>query len=202
MLQKKQVGYETNSTFKIESTANSSKNVIQLNVNHKENVKKEKNYINLKASYNNNQLLDVSYAKSNDIIALKCEEIVKQYFVGIKNENIKEFFKNLGLTDVSKIPDKIETTNITETATITDEEKNHIFETYFDVIMNNISKDNFSKINDSTIAKMGVMYNTTAYRLDLSAEELRSLEIKLLETLKQDSITLNMITTKIIMNLN
>ena len=44
--------------------------------------------------------------------------------------------------------------------------------------------------------KEGVEYNTTAYRVDLTSEDIANISVKLLETLKQDSITLNFIATK------
>ena len=44
--------------------------------------------------------------------------------------------------------------------------------------------------------KDNITYTTTAYRLSLNAEELKQLQIALLQTLKEDSITLNLITSK------
>lgn len=185
----------TYNMYNVDTQSNES-NSIKLNINLKEDVKNDKQLLNLKASYNNNNLLDISYAKSNNIIALKWEEIVKKYFIGIENENIQDFVKRLGVQNADMIPNKIEDIDYLDLITITEEEKAHIFETYSNVIINNIPKQNYTKQKDSAILKDGITYNTTAYRLDLTQEEIRNIEVKVLQTLKEDSITLNLIATK------
>lgn len=208
LIARNQMPFETNATIKIDmgeqpisynmntqSQTNNANN-IELNVTAKEDVKNDKQYLKLKADYNKTNLIDMSYAKSNDIIAIQWEEIVKKYFIGIKNENIKDFAKRLGVQDTSMIPNKLESIDYLDLINITDEEKAHILETYLNVISSNIPNQNYTKQKDLVVVKNAVTYNTTAYRLDLSAEEIRNIVVKVLETLKQDSITLNLISTK------
>lgn len=145
---------------------------------------------------NNQDLFKLEYANTDNIYALKSDEIVTA-FVGIENQNLKVLAQKLGITNTSSIPNSIaQILNLGETLNLTEEEKSHIYETYMPVLEENIAKSNFTKNKDIAISRDGVVYNTTGYRLELNASELKQIEIKLLQALKEDSITLNLITTK------
>jgi len=168
---------------------------MNLKIESKVNKKEEKTYTKANLLYNNQDLFKLEYANSNNIYALKSDEIVTA-FLGIENDNLKVLAQKLGIYDTSEIPNSIQKFNINEILSITEEEKAHIKETYTNVLMQNINQANFSKESDMAVSKEGVTYNATGYRLNLNSEELKQLEIALLQTLKEDSITLNMLTTK------
>ena len=196
-----QMPYETNATlaFNYEDAEGESLKELEkakINIITREDKKNEKQYANLKIDYDKQNLIDLHYAKSDNIYALNWEEIVLKRFVGIKNEDLKEFAQKLGVADTQDIPNEIDFDKYSEILEITEQEKQHIIGTYSEVLLNNISEEKYTKQKDMAIVKNGVNYNTTAYRLDLSEQEIRNIEIKILETLKQDSITLNLITTK------
>lgn len=161
----------------------------------KANRPEEKVYSKIDLSNNNQNLFTLEYANSNNIYALKSDEIVTA-FLGIENDNLKILAQKLGIQDTTAIPNKIEPINVAEILSITEEEKNHIIETYISVIIQNINKDKFSKETNMTVNKENITYNATGYRLNLNSEELKQIAIELLQTLKEDSITLNIITTK------
>ena len=145
---------------------------------------------------NDQDIFKVEYANTNNIYALKSDEVVTA-FVGIENQNLKVLAQKLGITDTENLPNSISPMgNINEFLNLTDDEKAHIKETYLPVLEQNIEKANFTKNKDIAISKKGVIYNTTGYRLDLNEAELKQLEITLLQELKQDSITLNILATK------
>lgn len=168
---------------------------IGLNIEAKVNKPDEKAYAKANLTHNNQNLFTTEYANSNNIYALKSDEIVTA-FLGIENGNLKVLAQKLGIYDTSAIPDSIKSININEILTITDEEKTHITETYFSVLTQNMNKENFSKESNIAVKKENVTYNATGYRLNLNSEELKQLEIALLQALKEDSITLNILTTK------
>lgn len=168
---------------------------IGLNIEAKVNKSDEKAYVKANLTHNNQNLFTTEYANSNNIYALKSDEIVTA-FLGIENENLKVLAQKLGIYDTSAIPDSIKSIKINEILTITDEEKAHITETYLSVLTQNINKENFSKENNIAVSKENVTYNATGYRLNLNSEELKQIEIALLQALKEDSITLNILTTK------
>lgn len=159
------------------------------------NGQEEKTYTKASVLYQNQNLFNLEYANSNNIYALKSDEIVTA-FIGVRNENLKVLAKKLGMQDNSNIPDSITPIDYEDLLNISEEEKQHISDTYLPVIVNNIEKSKYSKQSNIPITKEGVEYNTTAYRLDLTSEDIANISVKLLETLKQDSITLNFIATK------
>ena len=145
---------------------------------------------------NNQDLFKLEYANTNNIYALKSDEVVTA-FIGVENQNLKVLAQKLGITNTSNIPNSIAPIlNLGETLNLTEDEKSHIYETYMPVLEQNIEKSNFTKNKDIAVSRDGVVYNTIGYRLELSASELKQIEIKLLQALKEDSITLNLITTK------
>ena len=145
---------------------------------------------------NNQDLFKLEYANTGNIYALKSDEVVTA-FIGIENQNLKVLAQKLGITNTSNIPNSIaQVLNLGETLNLTEEEKSHIYETYMPVLEENIDKSNFTKNKDIAVSRDGVVYNTIGYRLELNASELKQIEIKLLQALKEDSITLNLITTK------
>ena len=168
---------------------------MELNITSNVNKPEEKAYTKATLRHQNSDLFTLEYAHSNNIYALKSNEIVTA-FLGIENDNLKVLMQKLGVSDASTIPNTIEGIDMSQLFSITEEEKAHIKDTYINALIQNINKDNFSKDPDLTISKEGVTYNTTAYRLNLTSEEIKTLEIALLQTLQQDSITLNLLATK------
>lgn len=155
----------------------------------------EKSYAKANLEFNSQNLFTLEYANSNNIYALKSDEIATAY-LGIENNNLKVLAQKLEVMDTTAIPDTITQVKLNQILKISEEEKLHLKETYLPVLIDSISKENYTKETDLAIEKQGVTYNTTAYRLGLNAEELKQLQIALLTALKEDSITLNLITTK------
>lgn len=158
---------------------------------------KTENYshFSTKLNYANDTLFNFDYAENDDVYAIKSDEIVSVY-LGVKNENLNVLMQKLGIDNTKIIPEEGSTLNILELFKNSDEELKHIGETYYQVILDNISKENYSKETNAIIVKDEVSYTTTAYRLDLTENEISNLVVKMLETLKTDSITLNFIATK------
>lgn len=168
-----------------------------INIDIKASVNKpeEKAYTKANLNYQNQEIFSLEYANSNDIYAIKSNEIITA-FIGIENNNLKVLAQKLGILNTTAIPDSMKQTNMQDLLTITQEEKEHIKETYLPVLTKNIEKDNFKKEKDVSISKKDTNYITTAYHLELSKEKQKQVILAVLQTLKEDSITLNFITTK------
>lgn len=195
---KEQSPYITNGELTISSTdedANEVLEKIKLTLDSETDKVNKYSHTNAKVGYANATIFNLDYANQDDIYALKSDEIVTVY-LGIRNENLKVLLQKLGVTDTTRIPDKIESIDYKELLKISDEEKAHIQETYTNIIINNISEDSYSKQTEAVIEKDGVSYNTTSYRLDLTADQISNILVNVLNTLKTDSITLNLIATK------
>ena len=190
---KTSTSYETNSKLEITSGDTSVAKFDIVSKNDKEN---DKRLLNVKTTIAN-QVTDITYARSNDILAIKWEEVVQKYFVGIKNENLKVFAQKLGIRDTSYIPDSIDLDFSNNMYKITKQEKEHIYETYFKVIKDSIPTEKFSKQNNMSILHNDVAVDTTAYRVDLNQSDVKNVLINVLQTLKEDSITLNILASNL-----
>lgn len=168
---------------------------IHIDIKASVNKPEEKAYTKANLNYQNQEIFSLEYANSNDIYAIKSNEIITA-FIGIENNNLKVLAQKLGILNTTSIPDSIKQINMQELLIITQEEKEHIKETYLPVLTKNIEKDNFKKEKDVSISKKGTDYITTAYHLELSKEKQKQVILAVLQTLKEDSITLNLITTK------
>ena len=134
--------------------------------------------------------LEVEYMKEDNMYSLRFTDAVKE-FVTVENSNLKELATKLGL-DKEMIPDTIDFDKFSlEKIKFTDDEINAEINKYAQVIYNNIAKEKYQKNKDTVITVNGKTITTNAYRLTLNNEDLKNLEIKLLETLKQDEIILS-----------
>ena len=148
--------------------------------------------------YNNNNVISVEYAKNEDIYALKCLDIVTTY-IGFQNSNLKQFATKLGLANEQTselIPDEVQFNNINGIYKFSESDKKYLVETYLEVIRNNIPASSFTKESNIATIRNGVTYNTTGYRLNLNDTQMKKVLVAILQTAKQDSITLNLISNK------
>ena len=85
---------------------------------------KVNNYTHTKAklNYADATLLNLDYTNSEDIYALKSDEIVTVY-LGIRNENLNVLLQKLGISATVTLPDKITPVNYAELFKLSDEEK-------------------------------------------------------------------------------
>lgn len=144
-----------------------------------------------------NNLLDIGYIRDDNIYALTSSQVVNGY-IGIKNENLKKLADKI-LDEEYKdlVPDKILEVNTKNFSEITELEMEHIIEVYMNVIMDTIENDNYSKQTGIDVIFENTNYNATQYKLVLTQSELVNVQINILERLKTDSITLNLISTKL-----
>lgn len=142
--------------------------------------------------------LKVSYINSDDVYAIKCDDVISNY-IGIRNSELKMFAKNMGAseTEIQNIPDSIDLTAINNFMTITDEQKTHIIDTYSKVIFESISADKYTKLNKTQISVDGASYEVNGYQLTLDESTLKQIMINCLTTLKDDNATLVLISNKL-----
>lgn len=143
-------------------------------------------------------LLKVSYINSDDVYAIKCDDIMSNY-IGIRNNELKKFAQNMGMAEANTqdIPDSIDLVGISNIGKITEEQKQHIIDTYSKVILENIPKEKFTKLNKAQISVDGIKYETNVYQLTIDENTLKQIIINCLTTLKDDNSTLVMISNKL-----
>lgn len=168
---------------------------IKLTINEENDKPNEYSHVNSKIEYANDTIFDLDYVKNDNIYALKSDEIVTAY-LGIRNENLKVLFQKLGVEDVSSIPNEIILNDYSELLKLSENDITHIKETYSEVITKAFTNENYSKQTGAILEKDGASYKTTSYRLDISGEQIENILENILNTLKTDSITLNLIIEK------
>lgn len=120
-------------------------------------------------NYSDRVKFPFSFKQIGNTIGIQTKYVGSKYIAVDKDElqNTEESFEKLE-----------EFSNVT----VTQEDLQHIKDTYFNVLNEQLQDSNFSKIEEA---------NNKGYRLTLTGEELKSLIIKLLETLKNDQVTLD-----------
>ena len=195
---KQQTPYTTDGKVEFSSTNDEVNNNLQkIKLTSEGKIDKTNNYAysENKLEYNNSTIFNLKYLQDGDIYALKSDEIVNAY-VGVRNKNLKVLMQKLGISATFNIPDEIIPIDYSSIYKLTKEEEKHINETYVNVIMQNITKDCYSRQTEAVVEKDGVSYTTTSYRLDLSSNLISNIVLNILNTLKTDSVTLNLIASK------
>lgn len=136
-------------------------------------------------------LINVSYAHTGDIYAIKCDEVFGS-FVGIQNSNLTELCTNYGISNVPNSIDKNEYSNLLE---LTDAQKRHILDTYIPIVRNHINSEEYEKSKES-IEINGRSYNANVYELKISGSSLKEIIIDCLNNLKTDTESLMLISEK------
>ena len=157
--------------------------VNQLNVNFsgKTNKTKKQAQQDIEVDFGQDMIIPISYRQSSQLYGLQSKYIGSKY-IAVENNNLKDLAEKLGI-DSSEIPDKIEIEkDYDKIIEFSQEEKNQIIENYQNILIEQTTKDNYSKTE--TLTGMN-------YTLTLSAEEVKELLIKFMETFKQDTMLMD-----------
>ena len=141
---------------------------------------------NININYTEDVSLPITYRHDGDTYGLQTDD-VSQKFVAVENNNLKEFMENLGVTDTSNIPDRIEMPQTFENLIYTEEEKETVKQKYMTVLNEQLQDEQFTKHRTED--------GTYAYTLTIQNEQIKNLIIALLTELKNDDITLGKINS-------
>lgn len=191
---KKESKYEDNGNFYVEMNMNELDEDLVRGVNNfniqfsgtVDNIEK-KTQQDIFLNYSDNVKFPIKYKYVNETIALQTDYVSSKY-IGIKNENLKEFAQNLGMEDLENIPDKIDLSEQINDISFTDEEKQQIFNNYKVLFENRFKEEQFKRSEEN---------GTINYSLTISNQELKDLIVTFLETLKNDSIIIPKIEEKL-----
>ena len=137
---------------------------------------KQKEDISL--NYSNDSKMEFSYQQVGEQIGLQADYVNSKYLVSTAEE-IPNLDADLG--NVIGVLAKLqELKNID----LSWEEIARIRDTYFNVLSSNLTEDNFVKVSSSDV---------TGYQLNITGDELKNITLKLLETLQNDTETLDKI---------
>ena len=135
---------------------------------------------NIKINYSDTENVDLEYFSQNDTYGIKINNILEKY-LAVENNNLKQWGEALGLSaeTIESLPDKIDFSSTSSEPLFTDEELETIKNTYSNVLTENLDDSMFSKetVSDDTV-----------YKLQMNTDQLKTIVIKILETLKQDTL--------------
>ena len=131
---------------------------------------------NISINYSDTVKFPFTYRADGDVYGIQSDEIGTT-FIAIENNNLPTLLQNLGTTDVTGIPDKLESTEL-QNANFTDEEKIHVLNSYILPIYNGLTDDKFSKQDNSD--------GSVTYTLTLTTEELKNILIQALKIFRED----------------
>lgn len=162
-------------------------NLFSIKYNSLKNKDLKQQYTDYTLSSNNQDVITLRFLKDGNTYAIKAENVVTKY-LALENNNLKEFFAKLGVEDTSDIPDNIPEVSSEELVNLDPELLKNIKTTYFNIISDNLTKDNFTKITNSD--------KTITIELSLSEQEIANMQKLILENLKNDDETINFIISK------
>ena len=186
------VNYTQNINTTSESMDNSI-NQLKLEINGQTDNINNYDYQDIKLLRENEDVSEVKYIKNNNTYGLQFPDIISQYVL-VNNENLQELFKSINDEEEQSIPDKIEFNNdFYNIFDFSEEEIENLKTKYANIILNNISTNNFSKLSNQDIQIDEKNIKANSYTLTLTKEQLNNIYIKILEELKQDEIILSKI---------
>ena len=120
-----------------------------------------------------------SYRQVENTIGLQTKYVGSKY-IAVKTDNLEN------LSNIGDIPLKMDMRNLENASQLelTQEQKIHIKNTYMGVLNHYLGEENFLKVEEA---------EATGYKLSLTGEELKNILIQLLETLKNDQTTIDII---------
>ena len=188
---------KTNVTFPDSSEAQIANALQNCNISFNGKVDNTNKYFRetIKANYSDSQSLEFELYRNNDIFATKIADVLYKY-LGIENNNLKDFAKKMNLPEnvISALPNKIEINNISNSLNVySKEDFSSIKDKYLKTITDNLTDDMFSKekIDEDTV-----------YSLTLNQTQLKNILIKVLEALKDDDVIINKAKESLINNYN
>lgn len=168
---------------------------LKIDYNVKSIGKESKNTTDFIIKYDNNDLLRLKLLNNQDRYGIRYSDFYDKYLY-IENNNLKQVAEKLGL-DSRYIPDKIESMSLYDLLYIDNNELERIIKEYSSIVNEVINNEKFSSEKDVEINYNNEKIKTNKYTLNLTNKDLLDLYIKILEKLKNDDATLDIIIDKI-----
>ena len=140
-----------------------------------------KNEQDISINYSSDVKFPLKYKYANETLGLQTDYVSSKY-IGIENNNLKEFVEKFGVTDTTEFPDTIDFfSNFTnqEAMNLTDEEREQVINIYTGILQEKLGKKEFTKTEENGV---------TSYSVQMTNQEIKDLMLTVLETLKNDQI--------------
>lgn len=174
---------------------------IKLNFNEKGNENIDVINSEIQLLSNDKQIATFNFIKSDDFFLLNSNENNKQY-LGFENKNLKQLVQKMGINNAEYIPNEIKEIDYYELFKINEEDKKYLQKKYIPELRKYINNKNYKKIENISKQKLkNIEIRDTKhidiYEMKISEEEFYSSIVDVLEIVKDDYRTLNMISQKL-----
>lgn len=194
--------YTAKGDLSIAVTKETGTQTIKLGTTEKHNQSTGRSYADVTLYNGEVEHLKASYINSEDIYAIYCKEIYEPYYIGFRNSDLKQFAEKLGIpnTENIELPDSISfgrSKNVPKLPPSISEDEKDLIDTYFNILINSIPKERYTKTEKESITINSQTYETVGYQLDLSGEEIKQIMVNLLTKAKDDEKTMNYLLMKV-----
>lgn len=141
-------------------------------------------YSDYNITHDNQNIITIRTLKDENTYAVKADNVINNY-LAVENKDLKTFLSKLGVKDVSDVPNALPLQEIWNIADRNPQLTNAIKTTYFSIIDNRLTPDKFTKTVKSSRA--------TTLELALTEQEVMDIIQEMLETLKNDDTTIDLI---------
>lgn len=137
------------------------------------------------AEYSDTEIISGTLVNTGDFLGFKVNGILGKY-IGLKNENLQQFAKNLGIDDVSDIPNKIElkSDNLKIGDIVTQDDVKTLKNKYLTAILECITDDMISEEKYD---------NGMIYKLTITESKGKEISTKIISLLQEDDIIISKI---------
>lgn len=145
---------------------------------------------------NSKNIVDFNFVKKSNVIGLRMEELANGY-ITLKNSNLKELAKKIGIEDDQNIPDNINVNTYMDILEISEKDIEYITEKYTNLIVSDTDKKNYSKCDPIEIKINDKIHNCKVYKISLTENECKKILSDIFLELSKDSKVLNLISSKL-----
>lgn len=195
--------YESNIVAQIEHIKNpntseentdNTLNKVKLNIDEQVDKNNKFDYKEIYLTKQKEDIFKLEYLSNDNYYGIRANG-VKQ-FIAVQNSDLKQIAQKLGIQEdiINKIPDSIEQIDLKEVINLSKEELDILKSKYLDIIIKNVSTDNFKKQSGGIITINQKETSVNSYTITLTKEQLNNIYIDILEQIKQDDIILSKIS--------
>ena len=155
--------YTAKGDLSIAVTKETGTQTIKLGTTEKYNQNTRRNYADITLYNGEAEHLKASYINSEDIYAIYCKDIYEPYYIGFRNSDLKQFIEKLGIPNTENIgiPDAISfgrSKNVPKLPPSISEEEKYLSDTYFNMLLNSIPEERYTKTEKESITKYNTMW--------------------------------------------
>lgn len=184
--------YTTEGDLNISITKTTGTQKLKLGTTSKHDQNTNRTYSDVTLYNGPTKLITASYIHNDDIYAIYCNDIYEPYYIGIRNNDLKDFFNKMQISEnvTTNIPNCIPFGIKENISKISEKEIKYLSDTYSKIIMDSFSEEKYTKIKKTNITINNLRYETDGYKLTLNQNKVKQMMVNVLTKAKSDTYTI------------